>query len=168
MDRIKQWAGMFIVALALAVLLTRFDGLRTQSADAASTKILWLTSANFVRTNEQGTWSLNGSYFVGSGYFFAPVSLPVGKKIEGITFEYLDNEPSDDLCASVWIDPVGIATATQRVGGCSSGASSSAASIKFALSPAYTIKSSDMPFVAAYFDTHSTHLRIFNVGIMYK
>jgi hypothetical protein len=168
MERIKQWAGMFIVALALAVLLTRLDGAGTESADAASTKILWLGSASFVPTNEEATWTLNGSYFVGSGFFFAPINLPAGKKIEGITFDYLDNAPSDDLCAAVWVDPVGLASVSEKVIGCSSGYLDSLASLKVALSPPYTLKSSDIPFVMVHFDTHSTDLRMYNVGIRYK
>jgi hypothetical protein len=168
MDRIKQWAGMFIVALALAVLLTKLVGTGAESDDAASTKTLWLSSANFVPTNEQGTWTLNGSYFVGSGYFFAPINLPAGKKIEGITFDYLDNEPSDELCAAVWIDPVGLPSAAQKIGGCSSGTLATMASLNVPLSPSYSLKSSDMPFVVVYFDTHSAALRMYNVGIQYK
>ena len=37
-----------------------------------------------------------------------------------------------------------------------------------ALSPSYTLKSNDMPFVMVHFDTHSWDLRMYNVGIRYK
>jgi hypothetical protein len=168
MDRIKQWTGMFVVALALAVLLTRFAGIGTETADAASTKTLWIGSTSLVPADGTVNWTINGSHLMGDGYFYAPITLPAGKKIMGITIDYLDNDPDNQICATVWVDPAGSATASPQIGGCSTATSATPATITLPLSPSYKLLSSDVPFVAVFLGNHVSTLRLYTVGIMYK
>jgi hypothetical protein len=168
MDRIKQWAGTFIVALALAVLLTRFAGVGTESADAASTKTLWIGSNSFVPGEDTVTWLISGPSFMGDGSFGAPIPLAAGKKIVALTVDYFDNNPSYELCAALSIDPAGGDSGENKAEGCTSGASASNGILTLPLEPPYKLLSSDIPYVLVYFYSKNSNLRVYNVGILYK
>jgi hypothetical protein len=168
MDRIKQWAGTFVVALALAVLFTRFVGVGTETADAASTKTLWIGSTSFVPGEDTVTWMISGPYFMGDGSLVAPIPLAAGKKIVGFTVDYLDNNPTYELCAALSIDPAGSDNGENKAEGCTSGASASDGTLTLPLAQPYKLLSSDIPYVLVYFYSKNSNLRVYNVGILYK
>jgi hypothetical protein len=167
MTHIKQWAGMFIVALALAVLINKFAGPGTETAEADSPKTLWLGAASFVPTRHLNLWHSGGPGIIGEGYFIAPITLPPGKKITGMTVDFVDLA-SDPLTLCVWlyIDAPGPGVNT-IASGCSTNPNTSS-SMAFPVSPSYKLSPSDIPFVEVRLQGYSEEMRLHRVGIQYK
>jgi hypothetical protein len=168
MTHIKQWAGMFMVALVLAVLLTRFAGPGTETAEADSPKTLWLGPSNFVPGADYTQWRLYGHYVTGDGYFYAPVMLPPGKKITGMTVDYLDFAFGDELCVRLFVDPAGSFSSTSKAGGCSTTDDHLTRSLAFPVSPSYKVAATDTLHVWVLLEGNTDDLQLYSVGIQYK
>jgi hypothetical protein len=168
MTQLRQWSAMFIVALALAVLLNRFAGPGTETAEADSPKTLWLGPSNFVPGSEYTRWRLYGHFITGDGYFYAPVMLPPGKKITGMTVDYLDFAFSDDLCARLLVDPAGSVSSTSKANGCSTSYDPLARSLAFPVSPSYKVAATDTLYVWVLLEGNTDDLQLYSVGIQYK
>jgi hypothetical protein len=170
MERIKQWAGTFIVALALAVLLTRFIGAGTESADAATPKEVVISPYEFVSASGTG-WSSVDGRISGAGHFHAAAPLAAGKKITGITIHAYDNHIGYNICAWVIIaHPMTDAGGLPALGSvCTSGASN------FREWPsttweAYKLQPGDVAIVRVLFEnpTFDSSLWLHGVAIQYK
>jgi hypothetical protein len=171
MERIKQWAGTFIVALALAVLLTRFAGVGTESADAAAPKEVVISPYQFVAYNGNSYWYAFNGELSGTGYFQAAVPLPAGKKITGITIHAYDNHAGYNVCASVYIThPM---TDSGEVPDLDTVCTSSASLFRAWPSKtwdAYKLQPGDIAIVRVDFQspTYDPNLKLHGVAIQYK
>jgi hypothetical protein len=170
MERIKHWVGTFIVALALAVLLTRFTGVGTESADAATPKEVVISPYQFVSAGGSG-WSAVDGNISGVGYFHAAVPLAAGKKISGITIHALDNHIGYNICAWVVIaHPMTDAGELPELGTvCTSGASPFREWPSTTWEP-YKLQPGDVAIVRVLFQnpTYDPSLWLHGVSIQYK
>jgi hypothetical protein len=173
MERIKKWAGMFIVALALAVLLTRLVGFGTEQAEAASTKTLMIGPSAFTAVYNIDPWYKGDGFFLNGSLLTAPINLDAGKKITGYTVYYYDNDATN-LCVQVWLqrplqDFDGDVLLPGTLGVCSSSAIDTLPRIMVATLPApYKLLETDAPFVQVDFSDFNSNLYLRGVAIHYK
>jgi hypothetical protein len=170
MAQLKQWIGTLVVALALAVLLTRLTGPHTGTTEAASTKTLMIGAAAFGPYHDSNSWFNSGTNMYGSGTFNAPIPLEAGRKITGITVYFYDNTPFM-LCFSAHVVK---ATGTAfddvvlSLGDCSSGASTTMPNSMSDTFTAYKLQPGDTAFVAVNFTGEDGDLILRGVAIQYK